>query len=240
MNLDLPKSKVKKELNSPEKLFIYSKPKTGKTEALSLLDNCLILDLEKGSKYIDAMKIEIDSLEHLKAVLQKIIDEGRPYKYIAVDTITKLEDYALHLALDLYKATPMGANFKGLNVLHLPQGAGYQYLRDAMKLITDKIEQCADRIIYLGHLKTKSIENGGKEVTYQDIDLTGKVRSSMSASVDAVGYLYRSGNQNILTFKTKEEVICGCRSEHLSNQDVVLSEKIDGKLVAHWDRIFID
>lgn len=240
MNIELPSKKIGKQTISPEKLFIYSKPKTGKTEIVAQLDNCLILDLEKGSKYVDAMKIEIESLDHLKLVLQKIIDEGRPYKYIAIDTITKLEEMALDLALDIYKKSPIGANFKGTNVLHLANGSGYQFLREAMKMIISKIEQCADRIIYLGHLKVKSIEVNGKEVMYQDIDLTGKVRASMSAEVDAIGYLYRNGNQNILTFKTKEEVICGCRAEHLSNQDIVLSEKVDGKLITHWDKIFID
>jgi Cdc6-like AAA superfamily ATPase len=120
----LPTQRIKAESLSPNKLFIYSKPKTGKTEAVAQLDNAIILDLEKGTKYIDAVKINIDSLDNLRKVLDQIIAEGKPYKYGIVDTVTKLEDYALILALELYRKTPMGANFKGLNVLHLPNGAG--------------------------------------------------------------------------------------------------------------------
>ncbi len=109
-----------------------------------------------------------------------------------------------------------------------------------MKLITDKIESAFERVIYLGHLKMKSIETNGKEVMTADIDLTGKIRSGMSADVDAIGYLYRSGNQNILSFKTKDEVLCGARPKHLKNVEVVLSEVVDDKLITHWDKIFID
>ena len=236
----LPTEKVVAETKSPSKLFIYSKPKTGKTEAAAQLPNSLILDLERGTKYVDAVKMDIDSLDTLRNVLDEIIKQGKPYKYGIVDTVTKLEDYALLLALELYKKTPMGASFKGLNVLHLPNGAGYGYLRDAMKLITDKIESAFERVIYLGHIKMRSIETNGKEVTTADIDLTGKIRSGMSADVDAIGYLYRSGNQNILSFKTKDEVTCGARSKHLKNAEVILSEDIDNKLITHWDKIFID
>lgn len=240
MEINLPKEKTKAEILSPKKMLIYSKPKTGKTSLAAALDNAVILDLEGGSKYYDAVKIEINSLAELQAVLNKIIESGKPYRYGFIDTITKLEDYALILALDLYKKTPMGANFKGHNVLHLPNGAGYQYLRDAMFLITSKIEQAFERVIYLGHIKLRSIDTQGKEVTVSDIDLTGKVKSGMSADADAIGYLYRNGNQNIISFKTKDEVVCGSRSKHLKNAEFVLSEDTNDGLITHWDKIYID
>jgi hypothetical protein len=231
---------IKATDTSPIKMMIYSKPKTGKTEAVAQLEGALILDLEKGTKYVDALKVNIDSLEELRSVLDQIIKEGKPYKYGVVDTITKLEDFALNLALEIYKKTPMGQNYKGLNILHLPNGAGYQYHRDAMKIICEKIESAFERVIYLGHLKTKSINIEGKEVNANDIDLTGKVRSSMSADVDAIGYLYRKDNQNILSFKTKDEVLCGSRSKHLKNAEIILSEIVDEKLITHWDKIYLD
>lgn len=236
----LPKQKIEASAKSPRKLFIYSKPKVGKSELAAQLPNSLILDFENGTDMIDAVKIKITSLSHLREVCDKIIEEGRPYKYIFVDTVTKLEDMCLTLALKLYKETPVGANFKGLNVLHLPNGAGYSYLRDAMKMVCESIEQCADRIIYLGHIKVKSIEKNGKEVMASDIDLTGKIRSSMSADVDAIGIMYREDNKNILSFKTKDEVICGSRSPHLRNAEIVISEIGPNGLVTHWDKVYVD
>jgi len=240
MEITLPKEKVAASVKSPRKLLIYSRPKVGKTELISKLDNCLILDFEGGTDLLDALKIRVDSLEKLKAVCNQIKKEGRPYKYIAVDTLTKLEDMCLLLALKMYKETPMGSTFKGLNVLHLPNGAGYQYLRDAVKLVCNTIEDCADRVIYLGHIKEKSIEKNGKEVMAVDIDLTGKIRSSFSADSDAIGLIYRDGNKNIISFRTKDEVICGTRQPHLQNAEFVISEMGDGGLVTHWDKIYID
>ena len=61
----------------------------------------------------------------------------------------------------------------------------------------------------------------------------------MTSASDAIGYLYRKGNQNILSFKTTDDVACGARPQHLSNQEIVLTERDEnGKLIAHWDRIY--
>ena len=122
--VELPKGKIKAESHSPTRLVIYSKPKAGKTTALSLLDNCLILDFEHGSAFLDAMKINVTSIDHLKEIGAKIIEEGRPYKYIAIDTATALEDMCMPLAIKLYQQTPMGKGYSGSNVLTLPNGEG--------------------------------------------------------------------------------------------------------------------
>jgi len=171
--------------------------------------------------------------------IKAIIAAGRPYKYVTLDTLTKLEDLALPYALTLYKATPMGKGFTGVNVLDLPNGAGYKYLRDAMTNLLNAIYKCSDRVILLGHLKTTNIEKNGKEVSAKELDLTGKIKSMVSADVDAIGLLYRAeNNQNILSFKTTDDVICGARPVHLKDQDIVISELIDGKFVTHWNKIY--
>jgi hypothetical protein len=73
-----------------------------------------------------------------------------------------------------------------------------------------------------------------------DLDLTGKIKRIVSSQSDAIGYLYRKGNQNILTFKTKDDVACGARPVHLRNQDIVVSELVEGEFVAHWSKVYID
>jgi hypothetical protein len=237
----LPKGKVKASRVSPRKLVIYSKPKVGKTSAVAALENTLILDFEKGSDYVDAVKVSIDNLEHLRQVGDQILAEGRPYKRIVVDTITKVEDMALTLAKQLYMDTPMGKNFKGDNVLNLPNGAGYQFHRQAMEKINKYLESLADEIIYLGHMKLKYMEKNGKEVTAAELDLIGKVKSMICADVDAIGLLYRDGDKCILSFKTTDDVICGARPNHLKNKDIILSEINDkGEFITHWNEVYID
>lgn len=237
--MELPTSKTKATLTDPGKLIIYSKPKTGKTSLLAELDNNLIIDLENGTQYYDALKVSINSVQELMDLIKAIIAAGRPYKYITLDTLTKLEDLALPYALTLYKQTPMGKSFTGANVLDLPNGAGYKYLRDAMTNLLNAIYKCADRVILLGHLKTTNIEKNGKEVSARELDLTGKIKSMVSADVDAIGLLYRGeDNKNILSFKTTDDVICGARPTHLKDQEIVISELVDGKFITHWDKIY--
>lgn len=87
MEISLPTQKLKASRVSPGSLIIYAPPKTGKTTLVSQLEGCLLLDLEDGSDYVDALKIKINSLKDLYEVGEEIKKQGKPYKRIAVDTI---------------------------------------------------------------------------------------------------------------------------------------------------------
>jgi hypothetical protein len=62
----------------------------------------------------------------------------------------------------------------------------------------------------------------------------------MSSQSDAIGYLYRKGNKNILSFKTNDSVSCGARPDHLKNKEIVVSEMTDKGLVTNWNEVYID
>lgn len=242
VELVLPTKKVAASRKNPKRLIIYSKPKVGKTTALAGLDNCLILDMENGSDFTDALKVKINNLSDLRAYGTKIIEAGKPYKYIAVDTVTAMEDMVKPLALKLYRDTPMGRSFSSDNVLTLPNGAGYGYLREAFFNVLDYIDTLADNIILLGHLKDRQIEIKGKEVNAADVDLTGKIKSLICANADAIAYMTREdNNKTVLNFQTSDTIICGARPEHLKNQQIVISEiQEDGTLKTNWDKIYIE
>ena len=135
--MELPKAKVKASRKSPKNMIIYGPPKIGKTTMLSQLDNCLIIDLEDGSDMVDALKIKVNNLEELTEVGKQIVNNKRPYKYVAIDTISKLEEWCEAEAKKLYMKTPMGKNFDtkypGMSILSLPNGGGYLYLRIAFQ-----------------------------------------------------------------------------------------------------------
>ena len=240
MSIVLPTKKVGPQRVNPKRLIIYSKPKTGKTSAFAGLNDNLIIDLENGADYVEALKIQITSLQELLETGKAIKEAGNPYKYVTIDTVTALEDMVMPLAIKLYRQTSMGKNYDGDNVLSLPNGAGYLYLRQAFFQVLDFIDTLAPHIILAGHIKDKQVDDKGEMVLAANIDLTGKIKSLICANADAIGYMFRKGNKTILSFKTSEEVTCGARPEHLRNEEIVVSEMNDkGELEFHWDKIYV-
>ena len=238
MSIVLPTKKVKADRVNPKRLIVYSKPKTGKTTAFAGLDDNLIIDLESGADYVEALKVKANNLQELKEVGKAIKEANYPYKYITIDTVTALEDMVMPLAISLYQKTPMGKNYSGDSILTLPNGAGYLYIRQAFFQVLDFIDTLAPHIILSGHIKDKQVDDKGEMVLSANIDLTGKIKSLICANADAIGYMYRKGNETIISFKTNEEVTCGARPEHLRNEEIVVSEMKNGEIITHWDKVY--
>jgi len=240
MSIVLPTKKVGPQRVNPKRLIIYSKPKTGKTSAFAGLDDNLIIDLENGADYVEALKIQVTSLQELLDAGKAIKAAGNPYKYVTIDTVTALEDMVGPLAIKLYKNTSMGKSYDGDNILSLPNGAGYLYLRQAFFQVLDFIDTLAPHIILSGHIKDKQVDDKGEMVMAANIDLTGKIKSLICANADAIGYMFRKDNQTILSFKTNDGVTCGARPEHLRDKEIVISEMNEkGELNIHWDKVYI-
>jgi len=244
--IELPTKPIKAVTKSPKELIVFSKPKVGKTTLLAGLNNCLILDFENGSDYVEALKLKVGSVSELKEIGKAIKEAGHPYEYIAVDTVTALEEFCIGYAEELYSKSSMGKNWytegkpKYGTIINMPQGAGYQWLRQAYNKILDFIRQLAPKIILVGHVKDTMLEKAGNEFNSMDLDLTGKIKRITASNSDAIGYLYRKGNKNVISFKTSDEISCGARPEHLRNQEIVISELTDEGMITHWNKIYID
>lgn len=245
-------SKRRQVRKSPSRLFLYATYKVGKTSMISGLEDYLAIDFEDGSSHYEGNFISLPALaeEHkvsLLEVLQELFEDlakaEKKYKYIVLDTATSMEDVAKEYAAILYKKTPLGSTWKGDDILALPHGAGYGYLRNAFERIYNKFELYCDRLILMGHVKNSSITKEGKEVSARDVNLTGSLKHVVCAHADAIGFLYRKDkNTNVISFVKEGEtdLATGTRCEHLADKEITISEKIDGKIVTHWDRIYID
>jgi hypothetical protein len=149
----------------------------------------------------------------------------------------------------LYSRSPMGKNWfnpgggkeKYGSILGLPEGSGYFWTRQAFTKVIDYIKTWAPYVIFVGHVKDTQLEKAGGTFNSLDLDLTGKLKRITTSNSDAIGYLYRKGNKNILSFKTNDDIACGARPAHLSNAEIVISE-IDenGEYKTYWDKVFID
>lgn len=252
--IELPKKKSEVVRIDPKTIILFGMYKSGKTTAAAELEDCLTLDLEEGSDFVSALKIDVqkeakrEGVEPL-VILMRIIKQIKKanedkgdyvYKRIALDTVTALEDVILPMAAKMYRATPMGRNWVGDDVTTLPSGAGYRYTRESMKKVINALSDICDTLVILGHVKDKMVEADGEEMTERGLDLTGKMGSILCSQVDAIGYVYREEEKTMINFQTSKSLAVGARSPHLKNKKVAVAvSDEEGNVKVDWSQIFI-
>lgn len=242
----LPKEKNKPKINNPRFLILYGKPKSGKTTLASQLENNLIIDLEGGSEFLEALSIQARTINDLgeisRAIQEQITATGKkPYKYITIDNATRLEELCLGYAKTLYQLTPMGKSYNGDDVRTLPNGSGYMYLRQAVRKVLDMFRNLTDNFILIGHVKEKMINKEGEELSEMALDLVGKLGDITCGEADAVGYIYRKKNETIISFEGGDgNTIREARAPHLRGKKIVIAESdAENNVTVHWDRIYL-
>ena len=243
--LTLPIKKNEPKVSNPRVMVLYGKPKSGKTTLLSNLDQCLIIDLEGGSEFLEALSVQARSVADLgeiaQAIKAKIAELGKkPYKRIAIDNATRLEEICLPYAATLYRQLPTAKKWEGTDVRTLPNGAGYLYLREAVKKVINMFKELCDQFILIGHTKDKIINKEGEELTEMAIDLVGKLGDIVCGEADAVGYVYRKKNQTIISFEGGDNSIIEARAKHLRGKKIVIAESNDDNdVTVDWDKIYL-
>ena len=240
----LPTIKLPATSTNPKFLVLYGKEKVGKTSALAQLENNLIIDLEGGSTFIEAMAVQARTINDLGEIAQAIRAKNAEvghnfYKHITIDNATDLEEICLSYAATLYRQQPLGKTWKGDDVRTIPQGAGYYYLRQAVMKVIDMFRELCDEFILLGHVRDSMIDINGEERTERSLDLVGKLSGKVCRSCDGVGYMYRHGNEVHISFKGGDDTTMGCRGDHIRNKDIVISTMDDdGHITTYWDRVY--
>lgn len=264
----LPTQKTQVKNYNPNFLLLFGKPKSGKSSLMASLESNLILDLENGYQSLSVLKVDIkkasDIFDVAKLIREKIEKDGKqPYKFITVDNATRLSELALPYAAHLYRSTPMGSGWgwlkdpknpilplkdeKGKNipdpkadVTTLPNGAGYLYLRKAIRELIDSLKGLSETLILIGHVKDKQIQKDGQEMNEMSIDLAGKLGDIICGEADAIGYIYREGNKTIISFEGGDNVIKEARPLHLRGKKfVVATSDKDNNLTFDLSKIFV-
>lgn len=264
--ITLPKARTVPTSKDPKLFLIYGPPKVGKTTLANSLENNLIVDIDKGTDYLPTLAVKLLGLKtpaneteaqfkarfsedkkvkelYLNELGKQILSENKPYDFITVDTVSKLEDMILPLAKEKYCQTQMGANYKGDDVRELPRGAGHYYTRLAFMEIISKFQLLANHVILIGHLRNAVIEKEGKEVDAKDLDLTGKLKTILAAETDALGYVFTKKNEMYISFKGSEELLCGSRCDHLRGKILKIAdydEESSNLININWELIYPD
>lgn len=226
-------------------MILFGKPKSGKTTIASKLENNLIVDLEGGSEFLEALSVQVRSVKDIGDVANAIRDEIKktnkfPYKYITIDNASRLEEMCLPYALSLYRQTPMGKNYTGTDIRTLPNGGGYLYLRQAVRKVIDMFKDLCEHLILVGHLKDKMINKEGEELSEMSLDLVGALANIICGEADAVGYVYRKKNETRISFEGGDNSVREARAPHLRGANLVIAESDDNNnIVTHWDKVFL-
>lgn len=265
--MELPKVRSEVVDYNPGFIVLGGVPKSGKSTLMASLDSNLIIDCENGYKALSVMKVQARTAKDLFDIARSIKQEiennngNFPYRFITIDNASRIEEMALPYAASLYRKTPMGASWgkklgpdgrpmKDANnktmddpkadVRTLPSGAGYLYLRQAVKQIVDMFKPLCDTLILITHVKDKTITRNNVEMSEMSIDLAGKLADIICGEADAVGLVYRDKNKTYISFEGGDNVIREARPLHLRGKkfEVITSDE-DNNLKVDMSKIFI-
>ena len=243
--LVLPTEKVKAKVENPRLLILFGKPKAGKTTIVAALENNLIIDLEGGSEFLNALAVQARTIVDLGEIAQAIRAKNKEaghnfYKHITIDNVTRLEEICLSYAVTLYKQNPQGKNYTGTDIRTLPNGGGYFYLRQAIRKVIDMFKDLCDEFILLGHTKETMINKEGEELSQMELDLDGKLGAIICGESDAVGYVYRKKNETHISFEGGTNTTVEARAPHLRGKDIVIADSDDNNnITTYWDKVYL-
>jgi len=109
----------------------------------------------------------------------------------------------------------------------LPNGAGYLYLRKAVRELVDCLKPYCETLILVAHVKDKQIQKNGEEMNEMSVDLAGKLGDIICGEADAIGYIYRQGKNTIISFEGGDSTIREARPMHLRGKKFVVATSDD-------------
>lgn len=271
MNKTLEKSAPKDEFELPTELskaqvnmtscILYGLPKCGKTTILSKLPNCLIIDTEDGSNFIEGLvkkvpleKGPVGRMRWLDGLADKLIEAGKPYDYVAIDTFSEINDWAEWSGTLRYMNSVQGKKFNRVkddkgnpisggaflspdgddyeSVHTIGEGFGYRWSREeTMKMFEKYLRVAKKCVFFICHVEDKYVAQ--KENTEllipKQLALTGKLRNILPRKVDAIGYVYNEDGVIKVNFTGNEDRTGGLRAQHLLGYNGPLD----------WSKVFI-
>lgn len=231
--MELPTQRLKAKTMDPRLITIFGQSKVGKSTMLSGLPNCLIIDTEQGTDFLDGMIVQINSMYELRQLPQAIANTNHQYDFGAIDTIDQVVSWVEKEIVLEYNQEQRnrGMNQKINDVSEIPYGAGFALVRNKVMRVIAALKASFPKLILVGHRKKTIIGENKVEFSSSSLDLTGKLRNLICADSDAIGYVFRDKQNDLkISFQTSDELEVGSRCDHLR-----------GKVLNfQWDLIYPD
>ena len=219
--MSLEKKKRKAVRLNPNLVLLYGAPKVGKTTVLTQLEDCLVIDTEHGADMLDGYVYNVNSREEL-IDFYKAAEEGHKYKYFALDTIDKIVEWTEKAVCKEHGVDDLSA---------LPFGKGWFEVRTKVLNNILMLQKLAENVIIVGHRKIASAVENSTAVDPESLDLSGKLKNMIMSACDAIGYMYRDEeSQLMVSFQGGTALEAGSRCHHLRGEMFAFD----------WDKIYLN
>ena len=213
MGIQLPTEKKKADTGFPDRAtwLVFGAPKSGKSYFAASWPECLILDLENGTRYIEgAYVLPIKNLAELReayAQLSALAQKGElPYKTIAIDTIDVVNEW-----IEAEVAESLGIRQIG----EAPYGSDWAMARNKVLDLIRAFAQLPVNLLVISHSRWAIVNDIGVGHT---IDLPGRLARFVMAYVDNIIYIHVDGSgERKLLFRPHQGIEAGCRHPVLAN-----------------------
>lgn len=249
------------DFNQPEinmtSCILFGKEKCGKSTIMAELPNSLFIDAEYGTKKLKVKAMTppeglgpVGKMAWLKKVAQKLIDDGKPFDYVILDTLSEVNEWAEWSGTWKYMNSVQGKSWNrvkdkktGLpikggeflapddsdyeSVHNLAEGYGYRWSRDEMIQIFNMFLGTAKKcVFFVCHVEDKYVaQKDSSEVPPKQLALTGALRNILPRKVDSIGYVYNDKGTLKVNFTGSEEKLGGTRAKHLIGYNDVFDWK---------------
>ena len=207
----IKKAKRKAISINPQLLLLYGAPKVGKTTMITKLDDCLVIDTEHGANMIEGYIESVSNRDELLNLLIELKEsKDVKYKYIALDTIDKIAEWA-----EARVCEEEGVR----SLADLAFGKGYGLMRDKVSKTIEAFSGVTEHLIIVGHRKPAfAVTDGSPIVVPESLDMTGKLKNIIMSRSDDIGYVFRDEDKLKVSFQANEAIEAGSRCEHLKGK----------------------
>lgn len=257
----------------PPNLCLYGPPGIGKSPICALLCSAtadvaghvdgVYFDLQRGTLTYSCNRVDVLSEAEERDIPPYELFElackqlrVRKPRFVVVDTIGDLADWADQKALARFIASPIGKawkyedgskGFNEVSILDLPGvkgSAGFGKLWEAFQELLGACMGSYHRTIFVGHPRDKIAYATGTDpnvkqdtlVSSEDLDLTGKMRRIFTSKMAAIGYMARDWEgRRVNVYFTARDSFSKTRCPHLDGARLWFSNPAS---LSEWARIY--
>jgi len=203
----LPKEKKKADVGFPKQgtWLVFGAPKIGKTSFAAQWPECLILDMEGGTRYIGGVYVSkiknLDELREAYAELRAAASEGKlKYKTVALDTIDVVNDW-----IEREVCEEMGIAHLG----QAPFGGDWSEVRKRVLRHLKAFSQLPINVLFISHSRWALV---GEVTVGHTIDLPGRLARFALAAVDNILFCTTEKGERKIVFRPYEGIEAGSRN----------------------------